>query len=241
LDFPIEEDEPAIREWVSPGIGRLTHFEVDCRFEIEAKVQVVSSQASSSAKAALRDAIRSLTRQCPSLLTCDVQINIRWWAPLRDRYEADSSADVDNIIKPIVDAISGTEGILINDCQLQSISSYWVTAQEHHSLDIMVKPADQMLILKHNIVFVEAMPRLYFPFDDGLPNGFNIRLLDMLAHTVEHRRSMEADGYDPTTINYMMPQQRFFHRTRVSDFRRMTLAEYRAQLLARGDCDYSDD
>lgn len=240
MDFPSEDDGPAIREWISPGVGKLTYIEADCRFEIEAKVRVVSSQASSSAKALLRDAIRSLTRQCPSLLTCDVQIDIRWWAPLRDRYESDSSADVDNIIKPIIDAISGTEGILINDCQLQSISSYWVTAQEDHSIDITVKPFDLLLILKRNIVFVESLPRLYFPFDDGLPSRFNIELLDMLTQTVEHRRSMEAMGYDYTTINYMMPQQRFFHRTRVSDFRRTTMLEYRAELLARMDRDHPD-
>ena len=237
VTIPSEDDGPTIREWNSPGIGRLTSFEVDCRLEIEAKVQVISSQASSSAKAKLRNAIRSLTRQCPSLLTCDVQIDIRWWAPLKDRYESDSSADVDNIIKPVIDAISGPEGILVNDCQLQSISSFWVTAQEHHSLDIVVKPFDQSVILKRHIVFVESMPRLYFPFDDLLPSGFNIRLLDMLVSTVEHRRSMEADGFDYSTISYMMPQQRFFHRTRVSDFRRMTMAEYRAELLARSDCD----
>jgi hypothetical protein len=108
-----------------------------------------------------------------------------------------------------------------------------VTAQVEHSIDITVKPFEHSLIEKNYLVFVEAMPRLYFPFDDSLPPSMNADLLELLERYVEHRRFLESEDYHYSAINYMMPQQRFFHRTRVSDFRRMTVAEYRAELAAR--------
>ncbi len=219
--------------WSSPGIGSLAFIETEHRFKIEANVRVVSSQGSSAAKAILRESLRALTSQCPFLITSDVQIDIEWRVPSQHRYESDGTADVDNIIKPILDAISGPDGIMVNDCQLQAVQSYWLDSHPRHSVAVSVDTFDGSLYAKRDLVFFEVMSRLFFPMDDSLPPDFIERSLTHIEAMVAARRTAEAAEMSYEAANSLMPFQRLFHRTRVSEFRRLTIKEYRDLLAAR--------
>jgi Holliday junction resolvase RusA-like endonuclease len=78
----------------------------------------VSFQAPAAKKAGIVAAIRAAIAHCDYLLGGDVKLEVRWAISVRDRYERDSSADVDNIVKPMLDALSGPDGLLIDDRRL---------------------------------------------------------------------------------------------------------------------------
>ena len=77
----------------------------------EVPIAPVSFQGTGTRKAGVVAAVRSAVSGCEYLLSGDVKIAIEWRISERARYEADSAADVDNIVKPILDALSGPSGI----------------------------------------------------------------------------------------------------------------------------------
>lgn len=78
----------------------------------------------SDLKVALKEAITTST---DFLMTHDVEVTLTWYVTEADRYQSHTAADVDNVIKPLLDAATGPEGIMIDDNQVQSIRAYWVT------------------------------------------------------------------------------------------------------------------
>ena len=75
-------------------------------------------------KAALRKAISTNT---DFLLTHDVEVTLTLFVTEKDRYQTHTAADLDNVIKPLLDAATGPDGIMIDDNQVQSIRASWMT------------------------------------------------------------------------------------------------------------------
>ncbi|MHA7862980.1 RusA family crossover junction endodeoxyribonuclease [Flagellimonas marinaquae] len=95
-----------------PEFGELT---------LSFSLQPVSLQSSSRKKEFIKNEIRKTTSKLKYLLSGDVKVEIQWILHEQERYESGESPDIDNIIKPILDGISGPNGILIDDCQVQTI------------------------------------------------------------------------------------------------------------------------
>jgi Holliday junction resolvase RusA-like endonuclease len=93
---------------------------------LQLPIEPVSLQASRKKKELITSEIRSVTSEFSFILVEDVQIDILWQIREQDRYESNSSPDVDNILKPILDALCGLSGVLIDDCQVQAISCHWI-------------------------------------------------------------------------------------------------------------------
>src|ERR1035438_2459116 len=77
----------------------------------------VSQQSRRSEKDTFAKSIRAQMSECGYLISGDVRIYIEWTLHEQDRYESDAAPDVDNILKPLLDALCGPEGVLIDDCQ----------------------------------------------------------------------------------------------------------------------------
>ena len=78
----------------------------------------VSQQATSDSKAGLKSQVQAIISKANLFLTGEVRVNIDWMVHDRIRYETDQAPDIDNVIKPTLDAITGPSGILIDDCQV---------------------------------------------------------------------------------------------------------------------------
>lgn len=93
---------------------------------VQLPVAPVSLQASRAQKEVITNAIRSAIADHGFILTNDVKISIEWLVNEQRRYETDAAPDVDNIIKPIIDALCGPQGVLVDDCQVQFVSCHWI-------------------------------------------------------------------------------------------------------------------
>jgi Holliday junction resolvase RusA-like endonuclease len=82
----------------------------------------VSLQASRKQKTVLGDAVRGAFRRYKFILTGEVKMDIEWMIHERERYETSASPDVDNVLKPVVDATVGSQGILVDDCHQHRLS-----------------------------------------------------------------------------------------------------------------------
>jgi Holliday junction resolvase RusA-like endonuclease len=189
----------------------------------------VSSQASGPARAAFVECIRELTGRCPFVITSDVTVDIQWFVSEEERYESDAAADVDNIIKPVLDALSGPRGLIVNDCQVQAVTAYWVGAVElGQQLSVRLhSPFGDFRFPKATLQFAQLGRALCFPLDAGESRGLQLRFLRQIERMVLARDAM-LDG-PPGIGRAMLPLQRLFHRTRVAGFPVLLLADlYRA-------------
>ncbi len=83
----------------------------------------LSLQASSDRKEAYKTQLRSICPQSTSVFTGKIECELRWFVSPKFFYEHGHRADIDNIIKPTLDAFSGREGLWVDDTQVEKIVS----------------------------------------------------------------------------------------------------------------------
>jgi len=195
--------------------------------ELVVNIQPVSVQAVSEKKLEMKKVVLDAIREFDFYLSGDVAVFIEWYGNEQRRYEADDDPDTDNIIKPIIDALSGVDGILFDDCQLQHVSCSWIDTLEEDSLLVRVEFVPDEYCIREGIVFIQ--------FDGGLCFPVNVvekrdeRLVFDLANNVNQklqlRDKMRAEnGY--FAGKGIMPIQRLFHRTRLHGFQVIKFNEF---------------
>lgn len=92
-------------------------------------VEILGAPVSVQAKKVVRDAyiaqIKAELSKFQFVLTGQIFLDVTWHVPAKSRYETDAKADIDNCLKPIIDAFTGPDGIMINDCQLKGLYVCW--------------------------------------------------------------------------------------------------------------------
>jgi hypothetical protein len=131
------------------------------------------------------------------VFTGDVWFDVQWMIHERSRYESDASPDVDNVLKPLIDAFCGPQGLLIDDGQVQAVGCHWVDwtrADERLTVTIKFSPDDWLR--KEGLMFVRMDRALCMPVPGGLSRQQLTALLTMYESQFETRRKMENLGAD---------------------------------------------
>lgn len=194
----------------------------------------VSAQARGEVKREFKKALQDLVASQDTILLNDVTIDVKWHVHEQLRYESDEAPDVDNILKPLLDAISGQNGLLINDCQVQAITSFWVDGYyDLQFLEISFRFEPDFAVDRSSIVFVRFFEQLYFPMDESLNPRVLLSVVDIHEAQYKARAELLDIGNSYSTARLVMPCQRVYHRTRIEGFRRYEKDEYRALLRSR--------
>ncbi|HAS6887689.1 TPA: RusA family crossover junction endodeoxyribonuclease, partial [Vibrio parahaemolyticus] len=136
------------------------------------------------------------------------------------RYETSTSADIDNIIKPLLDAFCGPEGIMIDDNQVQSVTCNWIDYHntEKERLVVTVKYIPDDIVIKEGLFFVDVGDNLYMPLFDYLTPEIKKLMLSMYEKMVDARNQMMEAGLDYYSTKGIMSVQRVFHKGRLEGF-----------------------
>jgi Holliday junction resolvase RusA-like endonuclease len=200
-------------------------------FTMQVPIKPVSLRASRGEKDVVTEAIRSITRTLDRLLVGDIAVKIAWFINPEERYESDDSADIDNILKPIIDALSGPEGIMVNDCQVQCLTCLWVdrdNAPERIQVDIEYEP--DAYLRKDGIMFVQIQGALCMPINGNMPPKAIKAHLDILEAQVKNRDALLKRGVPVEEARWTLSIQRFFHKTRVDGFKVRSIKSLRASI-----------
>lgn len=191
----------------------------------------VSLQSKRKHKDVLTRALREELRTLDYLYSGEVSVTIEWLIHERLRYETLTSPDVDNIIKVVLDALSGPAGVMINDCQVQHVSCNWIdTTASSQSLLISVRP--NMMddwVPKRALVFVRLLNRMCWPLNLDLPPDVIDRMLSQLEKMVALNQDFRSKGMDWYTAQSVMPIQQPFHSGRLRGFEVLTPGKVRAR------------
>lgn len=186
-------------------------------FAIEARP--VSLQGSPSAKKKLRQLVRSQIAGAQFLLSGEVECCITLRVHEKERYEGLFSPDVDNILKPLLDALCGPEGLLVNDCQVQSVKCSWIDwTRTDHSLLFEIRHDSDAWIPKANLVWVEICDKLCMPLNTDVKPAAQEVMLAAWRETFSTRDELLKRGVDYYSALRIMPLQRPFYKARLGGF-----------------------
>jgi Holliday junction resolvase RusA-like endonuclease len=203
--------------------------------EEEIQIRLTAVPVSVQAKKERRDAIsaelRAVIADIPILFSGDVGVTIQLWRLEQEHYESDRSADIDNVIKPILDGLAGPDGVMIDDNQVQHVQCYWIQHLEAPAAMLTIDNRMREYVYKKDLVFIHMGKQLYFPMNNFGSPELVTGMLAMLQKYRETRVEFEAAGMGYHEYRYLMPVQRYFHRTRLGRFRCLEIEDARRELI----------
>jgi Holliday junction resolvase RusA-like endonuclease len=217
-DELIEELDSAERGEIPSPFGRA---------EFTVKGSPASVQASKDTRNKYVDSIKNQFKNLKYILTGDIILNITWLLPTKSRYETDAKADIDNCIKPIIDAFTGPDGLFIDDCQLQGLYVCWhhIESQDERVVFEFEFIADQYS-LKDELAFVRLEGALCIPVNLNWPYAAKVIWVNALKSNQISKDTLEKLGISYPAVAGFLGSSRPFHMTRVKGFNVMNLSEF---------------
>lgn len=207
--------------------AKASHFSVRQIFGLEAAVRIestidpVSLQAGSGRKttfqSALAEAIKGNTDR---IFTGDVKAEVTWYISEERRYSTHIVADLDNIIKPLFDAVTGPTGIMIDDNQVQQLGASWEDAMPGNLKFTMVISAlsPSEFIPRRNLEFIDFGTPYGCMLLGDIPAEMKLQQMAIVADAVRRHRALLAMNIEPGAAKQHMPRQRFFPSARLKGF-----------------------
>lgn len=186
-----------------------------------------SIQSAKPAREAYIASIRNLFTSVKFLLTGELMLEVRWLLPAKSRFETDAKADIDNCLKPIIDAFTGPEGLFIDDCQLRGLYICWnhiESGEERLLFKFEYAPDD--FHPKDGLAFVRLEKGLCVPVDQNWPAAVRIAWAAMLKTREFTKAKLESLGSSYLFLAGLLGSSRPFHVTRVQGFKILTLDEF---------------
>lgn len=215
----------------------------EVRFEYEGLPP--SLQAPSKIKLPFKTEIKRLISQARCLFVHDISVDIVVYTLLNRKYESDSSVDLDNMLKPLLDALAGFEGIIIDDCQVQSINIHWIDSYGREFTQINISDAFGYMIPREDIFFVKFYKGLCFPLSKKNTLEYTTNIIGRLIRMYKIRDMLDSSLDKPKAEVLTMqreyeyawgktPCRRVFHISRVNGFPVTDIDELRRIALDAG-------
>jgi len=183
----------------------------------------VSLQSKSQKKHFFKQKIIEQLKNIDFIVASEIQIEINWLIHEKDRYMHPSSPDIDNIIKPILDALSGE--LIIDDSQLQYISCKWIdTTLKNQEIRVKLDYWD-ITYHKNSLIFLEFKNSLCIPFDINFP--VKLQKQHISSWKNYFKNNIAYENY--YLYKYLKPSVPFFHKSRIdkSIFKIVSIDEYK--------------
>jgi Holliday junction resolvase RusA-like endonuclease len=175
-----------------------------------------SQQSKRAVKDGFTNACKEAMAKFSVILYGEVKVDILWYIHEQDRYETDAAPDVDNILKPLLDALYGPGALLMDDCQVQEVSCRWVDSPDHEqSVEIEIRHRPDEWLRRDSLSFVEFDNCLCMPLNDSAPREAKILVLKAWKLAFAKREELLQKGWDWYSANSVMPIIRPFHKSRV--------------------------
>lgn len=197
----------------------------------KAEFTLLGSPASVQSKNDVRDAylqsIRSQFQHIKYLLTGELILNVTWLLPAKSRFETDAKADIDNCIKPIIDAFTGPNGFFIDDCQIRGLYICWrhIESEDERLVFEFEFQSDQFS-LKEQLAFVQLDGALCTPVNLNWPVAAKTLWAGMLKANETTKAVLEKLGAPYPAVAGFLGGSQPFHRTRLNGFTVMTLKDF---------------
>ncbi|MFC6149916.1 MULTISPECIES: RusA family crossover junction endodeoxyribonuclease [Mumia] len=188
---------------------------------IRSAASPVSLQANTVRKKQFRAAFGAAVQEATrGIFTHDVEVTLVWLIEEARRYQTHLVADLDNVLKPLLDAITGPGGVFIDDNQVQSIRASWMTpgaGGPGFELTIEALMGDDY-VERAGLSFVEFSADRCYMLHGGL-GPWEARVVAQFRRMVAAYHSELAMGFAEDVARMILPIARPFPRARLGRFR----------------------
>ena len=195
------------------------HIDVP-RVELRSSIDLLSLQADGKRKQAFQAALGSAVRDATvGVFVHDVEATLTWYISEKRRYQTHIVADLDNVMKPILDAVTGPDGVLIDDNQIQSIKASWMTPGAYGSgFELTLEPlVRDDYLTRAGLSFVEfAADRCYLI--PGALGEHAPRMVSVYRAAIAAYEKQLSFGVPESDARMILPMARPFPRARLGRF-----------------------
>jgi Holliday junction resolvase RusA-like endonuclease len=187
----------------------------------------VSVQSNKKTRDTYIQSIKSQFNALKYILTGEIILDVTWLIPIKSRFETDAKADIDNCIKPIIDAFSGPDGLFIDDCQLRGLYICWrhiESQDERVAFEFKFHPDE--FSLKNELAFVRLKNALCTPVNLDWPIAARHLWARMLKSNQASKNMLEELGITYPAVAGFLGSSRPFHVTRINGFKILSLSEF---------------
>ena len=152
-----------------------------------------------------------------------VVVDLLWYLNATERQETDKVGDLDNISKPIQDALLGPDGILVDDAQIGGLYTYWQSRNNLYTDNILyvtVKFNNDYVLLKENLKFIQYAKAICLPLNIDERSLDDIIVAKVLIKSrLIYRKTADNIKLKGGDVDrYFVCSEYDFHRTRLNAF-----------------------
>ena len=159
-----------------------------------------------------------------------------------ERQETDKVGDIDNITKPILDALTGPYGILIDDSQIGSVHTFWMSRNEQVTYSVLrldIQFSNDDCLDKHNLVFIQYWNAICIALNVDFTDHKSVFGALLVVRMRKWHRHMACWFRDAgaSADQFLIQSTWDFHRTRVGGFPRecvLSMAQFKQRALDGG-------
>lgn len=186
------------------------------RFALE--VEPVSLQSKPAARAVFDGVLADKLQEFDFLIDSQVSLTVRWWGVPRLRWETDVYPDLDNWLKPLIDAFVGPSRLLVDDSLIRSVDlSFGEGLVARSQLDIALSFDAQHRLPKQGLVYVHFERGLCFPFvGSWSPEAAEI-YVSAFRSQLETKRRLEGLSVHSAATTLLL-RNGWIHKSRLRGF-----------------------
>lgn len=187
----------------------------------------VSVQSAKAVREAYLATIKSELSRFRFILTGQLSLEIEWLVPAKSRYEMDAKADIDNCLKPIIDAFTGPHGLFINDCQLKGLYICWRHIESSDEiLHFQFDFDPDKWCEKENLAFIKLERGLCCPVSTKWPTPVREAWVEAMRAGEKSKAKLEQLGTPYLALASMAGGSQPFHMTRTAGFRVLSAEDF---------------
>lgn len=176
-------------------------------------------QSTKKVREAYLATIKSELSRFHFILTGQLMLEVTWLVPAKSRYETDAKADIDNCLKPIIDAFTGPDGLFINDCQLKGLYICWRhIASENERLHFKFEFDPDQWTEKGGLAFIRLERGLCCQVSLNWPIHLRKSWVEAMQTGEHYKEKLEQLGASYLALAAMTGGSQPFHVTRTSGF-----------------------
>lgn len=199
---------------------QVEEFATAATVRIRSSIDPISLQAKPIRKNTFKAALgRAVQEKTEWIFTHDVELTLIWFIEESRRYQTHLIADLDNVIKTMLDAVTGPKGVLIDDNQIQSIKASWMTPGASgigFELTLQSLHPDEH-VKKNGITFVEFSPTRCYLVHDAL-GDHRTAIVSLIREKVDAYEEFIHEGIAEDMARLALPAMRPFPRARLGRF-----------------------
>ena len=172
----------------------------------------VSLQNKASKKSTLKNIINETTKKSQFIITDTCWVSIDYYCSHIKRLKNPSAYDIDNIVKPILDSLTGLDGLIIDDAVVDRVTVNWIDTPKNDHIIINIEYPMLMYVKKEDLVVVKSKSGWCFPVSSIVYDNAT----SLIKSYFERWDSIKSeDDYHKNLP--LLPSQQFIYQNKIKD------------------------